>query len=246
MTSQRMARLSAMLTASLIIALAAPAVAHAWVIAGGNAAIDQQTLVIAYGVRADTYVYPKEAQQDGDMVNSLYARQWNGDFVEAGWYWSPSASYPIWFTVVRKDDVTYPEETFLVSGNGSGKRFDLAVRRAPSAGGAKDTYQVFVDNSLRYTWYYTGTTSCLPSAAGERYKNADVLHASWIDSTVCSEPDVPDGTFQWITWPDAVRGTFVGSQWPPAAYPDSVYEFYTNKIHNSSHCVYIAKDEIPN
>ena len=100
-------RATTRITATIIVALCAMTVhADAYAVtayaAGGVATYDSGGLILAYGVRCNSRMYPKQSPQDHDWVNSLYARQDDGDFLEAGWYWTPTSTNRIWFSVLQQ------------------------------------------------------------------------------------------------------------------------------------------------
>jgi hypothetical protein len=183
--------------------------------------------VVSYGGQADSYVYPEQSPQDGDWVNSLYARQYDGDFFEAGWYWTPGGSTPVWFTVLRKNGVTQNEERFTVSGVTPGTRYKITVRR--SVADPTETYEVYVNNGIKRTKPYTGITSSIPCVGAERYETRDYNKGSW--TYVQHFKKLSSGAYQWQYWPGAAVTS--------ASNQDPTYKFWNNKVGASNHYVYV-------
>lgn len=213
-----------MLLVAAVLVFVPAATAHAslsWVYAGGVAAWDAGTSqILAYGVQASSLMYPKPLNHTGDWVNSVYARQDDGDFYEAGWYWRPTLSRRQWFATLRKAGVTYAEEPLSVPDKPSGTRAAIQVRRW----GTSDTYRVFVDGLLVHEEYLTGITSCRASVGSERYFTEDTNRGSWTYVKWMNSSQV------WSYWPNALR--FVGEKHDPE------YLFYTNYLDRSDHYVY--------
>lgn len=195
-----------------------------WYYAGGLAATDADAQILAYGVQGDSYMYAKQSAQDADWVNSLYARQDDGDFFEAGWYWTPGSTSRQWFCKLRQGGVYYPETWFTVSNAPNGDRARLQIRRSGTSG---DTYLVLVDGVLKRTEYSTGIGSCRASVGAERYETADTNYGSWTYIKYLRS----DNT--WAYWTNALRNA--------GGNADPTYRVYTNNIDNSNHEIYVNK-----
>lgn len=170
--------------------------ASVWYYSGGLAASDSGSPILAYGVQGNSYMYPKQNPQDSDWVNSLYARQDDGDFFEAGWYWKPTSTRRIWFSKLRQSGVNYSERWFTVSGRPDGTRATIQIRRSGASG---DTYLVLVDGNLKITQFSTGITSCRASVGAERYDTRDYNKGSWTYIQYLNSSN------SWVYWPHALN-----------------------------------------
>ncbi|MHB8706855.1 MAG: hypothetical protein ACYC77_10110 [Coriobacteriia bacterium] len=218
-----MARRLVLLTLALLFVIAPASQAYAsfsWVYAGGVAAWDNDSQLLAYGVQGNSLMYPKPTDHLRDWVNSLYARQDDGDFFEAGWYWRPTLAERKWFSQLRQYGVMYPEVSLNVGYKAPGTRAIIQVRRW----GTSDTYRVYVDGVLVREEYLTGITSCRAAAGSERYDTEDTNRGSWTYIKWMNSSQV------WSYWPNALR--YIG------AGHDPVYLFYNNYIDRSDHYVY--------
>jgi len=196
-----------------------------WLFAGGGGKNTSGSWIVSYGVKADSYVYPKQSPQDDDWVNSLYARQYDGDFFEAGWYWTKTGSTPVWFAQLRKNGFYQPEQHFYVSGVVPGQRKTIAVCKST---GNSDSYYVYVDNGIKFIQYSSGITSSIPCVGTERYDTLDYNKGSW--TYVRHFQKIGTSSFQWQYWPSA--GV------TPVSNQDPSYRFYTNRVNESNHWVY--------
>ena len=221
-------RATTRITATIIVALCAMTVhADAYAVtayaAGGVATYDSGGLILAYGVRCNSRMYPKQSPQDHDWVNSLYARQDDGDFLEAGWYWTPTSTNRIWFSVLQQRGYMYPEH--LIEGvplfpDNSWPRVALQQRTSGS-----ETYDIYIEGVWRCAWFYTDITSCRASVTSERYTSYDYNKGAWTYSELLTSSRT------WTYWPHAARITTF-------ANPDPLYRFYSNYIDRFDHYVY--------
>lgn len=192
--------------------------------AGGVAASDTGSWLFAYGVNARSRMYAKQSPQDGDWVNSLYARKDDGDFVEAGWYWTPGGSTRTWFSWCYKAGYYVPEDILTnVPVYATDTWPGVAVRRNnPNS----DRYDIYIDGVLRDYWTGTGMTSCRASVTSERYDTLDHNKGAWTYALYLNK------SYTWVYWPHAARLDF------GVARTDPNYRLYTNYIDASNHLVY--------
>lgn len=225
MTTNQLARLVCTAVAVLFLFVSSAAGSATWVMSGGLAAYDGGGQVLAYGVQANSYLYPKQTSQDDDWVNSLYARQDDGDFFEAGWYWASGATRRTWFSKLRRNGISYGETWFPVSDQAAGGWPTIQIRRSGTSG---DTYLVYVAGVLRTTEYSTGMTSCRASVGAERFDTLDYNKGSWTYIKYLSGSNV------WAYWPNALH--YVGGAGMVPS--DSGFPFWSNHIDHYDHHVY--------
>lgn len=202
---------------------AAVAINPPWV-TGGVATYDGGGLYLAQGVYARSRMYPKQASQDGDWVNSVLAKKDTGDFVEAGWYWEPDKSIRTWFSA-NKVGTWYHEEPLLNIPNfATNSWVGIHVRRDNIY---NDRYNIYVDGEPVLWWVYTGMTSCRANVSCERYDTADTNQGAWLYAQVLR---LNGNKLEWVYFPNATRASFL--------YEDPYYDFYANYVDRSDHYVY--------
>mgnify|MGYP005855229825 CR=1 FL=1 len=139
--------------------------------AGGVATNDNGSLYLAWGVSGASRMYPKQSPQVHDWVNSVYARQDDGDFLEAGWYWTPAGTSRVWFSVLQWRGYLLPQHLIPNVPAFADNTWPRITVRQRSAG--NDEYDIYIDGVLRYQWENTDITSCRASVTSERYSPSD-------------------------------------------------------------------------
>lgn len=216
---------------SLVMLVSTPIVADAspaHYAAVGQGVRNDGTWMTGYGVYCNTYMYPKQSSQDGDWVNSLYAGQWDKDFFEAGWYWRASDGQRIWFTAFVNGGQWYGETTFNGGSYSNGTWIPIQIRRHLD-GTDNDDWDVYVNGTLRYTRYNTGTKSSYPQVGSERMDTLDYNKGSWKYVRYWIKLSAWD--YSWGWWPDADQ------RYDLVMDPD--YWFYRNRVDDANHWVYV-------
>jgi hypothetical protein len=221
-------RLVLILAASWALLLGQQSWAHATQYSSlGDCVFADGTPVTAYGTMTKMYTYPRPANLAHDWVNSIYAGTALGSFYEAGWYWTPGASYPApfshFYNYVTNRGSGRPLSTTLTPGT-------WAWFSVQNVSGTSD-YQTYISGVLKDTWRSTGITSEYPYVGAERYDVNTVNAGSW---TYCQYWKQSGGSRTWTYWSWSAPESNVA----PPAVKDPTYWVHGNHIGDANHWCY--------
>lgn len=192
--------------------------------------------IAGYGVNVQSWVGSKPTGLDNDWVNSIYAQDGDGDYVEAGWYWKRSFGVrPRAFMVCRVPEIGFYREWNHVTDPDIFPDITLPVRERVSISlsntGGDDTYEVWFQGNRAA---YITDTRIFDSAArvgAERYSLNYANTGSWTSVRYLARSG---STYTWTYWPNAWRADPVAP-----VLQDPEYTFRKEHIDSSDHWVYV-------